>query len=155
MPSARSVTLFYFSSLPGLTPDFCLSVYFLSAPTEWEPHGIMDLLCPTIAVCSAARRVPNTERTQFIFVEYVFHFSYIFKLRSYTPSAQLPLGSTSLDPVHPWGLTFWPGDPQGTLNIRPPPSRHKVFIHLNTQTYHENKMLLTTLKMTGDVFQNC
>ena len=60
--------------------DICLHVHFLFAPIEREPHGNMDLLCPTSAVFSAARRLPNTEGTQFASVNYVFHLSYNVKL---------------------------------------------------------------------------
>lgn len=41
--------------------DICLHVYRLFTPTEREPHGNTDLLCPTGAVFSAARRIPNAE----------------------------------------------------------------------------------------------
>lgn len=85
-PSTRWTTLLYFSSrpfsLPGLMSDICLHVHFLFAPIEREPHGNMDLLCPTSAVFSAARRLPNTEGTQFASVNYVFHLSYNVKLWS-------------------------------------------------------------------------
>lgn len=62
--------------------DICLHVYLLFTPTEREPHGNTDLLCPTGAVFSAARRIPNAEGTRCVFAGYVFHISFILKFWS-------------------------------------------------------------------------
>lgn len=52
----------------------CLSVYGLFIPIECERHGSRDLMYLMLA---AARRVPETVGTQFLFVDCVFHLNYI------------------------------------------------------------------------------
>lgn len=83
LTTARSAFLFLTALLTAWPlSDICLHVYLLFTPTEREPHGNTDLLCPTGAVFSAARRIPNAEGTRCAFAGYVFHLSFISKLWS-------------------------------------------------------------------------